>query len=123
MLYIVIIFYFATVDYDIAIPEDGIIAIPHSNSEDDLTIPLQRALPPSGEESMTLAIASPPSPNSNNVKILFHFLYIFMLYSSTFFSYFIFTVEDYTYTSIMIKKDTFFKIFLILIVFYNFHFC
>ncbi|KAG5323686.1 UBR3 ligase, partial [Pseudoatta argentina] len=37
-----------------------------SNSEDDLTIPLQRALPPSEEESMAihLAIESPPSPNN-----------------------------------------------------------
>lgn len=48
-------------EYDVAI--DGIVArIARSNSEDDL--PLQRALPLSGEESMALAIESPPSPNS-----------------------------------------------------------
>jgi len=88
-----LLFYFITVEYDIAIPEDGIIAIRHSNSEDDLTIPLQRALPPSGEESMTLAIASPPSPSNNDVKILFDFL----LYILPFFSLILFflIVEDY----------------------------
>ncbi|EGI67359.1 E3 ubiquitin-protein ligase UBR3 [Acromyrmex echinatior] len=57
-----------SVEYGVAIvPEDGIVAIPaRSNSEDDLTIPLQRALPPSEEESMAihLAIESPPSPNN-----------------------------------------------------------
>ncbi|XP_070516369.1 E3 ubiquitin-protein ligase Ubr3 isoform X1 [Cardiocondyla obscurior] len=54
-----------SVEYDVAIvPEDGIVAIARSNSEDDLTIPMQRALPPSGEESMALAIESPPSPNN-----------------------------------------------------------
>ncbi|XP_026827990.1 E3 ubiquitin-protein ligase Ubr3 isoform X2 [Ooceraea biroi] len=55
-----------SVEYEIVVAESesGIIAIPHSNSEDDLTIPLQRALPPSEEESMTLAIESPPSPNN-----------------------------------------------------------
>lgn len=53
-----------SVEYDLIVPEDGIVAIPHSNSEDDLTIPLQRALPPSGEESMALAIESLPSPNN-----------------------------------------------------------
>ncbi|KMQ97669.1 e3 ubiquitin-protein ligase ubr3 [Lasius niger] len=53
-----------TMEYDLIVPEDGIVAIPRSNSEDDLTIPLQRALPPSGEESMALAIESPPSPNN-----------------------------------------------------------
>ncbi|KAL6258401.1 hypothetical protein P5V15_010359 [Pogonomyrmex californicus] len=52
-----------SVEYDV-VPEDGIVAIARSNSEDDLTIPLQRALPPSGEESMALAIESPPSPNN-----------------------------------------------------------
>ncbi|XP_011691605.1 PREDICTED: E3 ubiquitin-protein ligase UBR3 isoform X2 [Wasmannia auropunctata] len=55
----------STSEYDVAIvPEDGIVAIARSNSEDDLTIPLQRALPPSGEESMALAIETPPSPNN-----------------------------------------------------------
>jgi len=61
------------VEYGVAIvPEDGIVAIPaRSNSEDDLTIPLQRALPPSEEESMAihLAIESPPSPNSTFFKL------------------------------------------------------
>lgn len=46
------------------VPEDGIVAIARSNSEDDLTIPLQRALPPSGEESLALTIESPASPDS-----------------------------------------------------------
>lgn len=45
------------------IPEDGIVAIQHGNVEGDL-MPLQRALPPSTEESMALALESPPSPNS-----------------------------------------------------------
>lgn len=71
---IVTIFYYITVEYDLIVPEDGIVAIPHSNSEDDLTIPLQRALPPSGEESMALAIESLPSPNSTYTYLLeYHF--------------------------------------------------
>lgn len=60
------IFYYVTVEYNLNVPEDRIViaTIPRNNSEDDLTIPLQRALPSSGEESMALAIESPPSPNS-----------------------------------------------------------
>ncbi|XP_043683976.1 E3 ubiquitin-protein ligase Ubr3 isoform X1 [Vespula pensylvanica] len=54
----------ASVDFDMAIiPEDGIVAIQHGNVEGDL-MPLQRALPPSTEESMALALESPPSPNN-----------------------------------------------------------
>ncbi|KAI4500168.1 hypothetical protein M0802_004585 [Mischocyttarus mexicanus] len=54
----------ANVDFDMAIiPEDGIVAIQHGNTEGDL-MPLQRALPPSTEESMALALESPPSPNN-----------------------------------------------------------
>ena len=45
------------------VPEDGIIAIPHRNSEDELIPSMQRALPPSTEESMALALESPPSPS------------------------------------------------------------
>nr|XP_034188211.1 E3 ubiquitin-protein ligase Ubr3 isoform X2 [Osmia lignaria] len=45
------------------VPDDGIVAISDANSEDDL-IPLQRALPPSTEESMALALESPPLPNN-----------------------------------------------------------
>lgn len=67
------IFYYIIVEYDLIVPEDGIVAIPRSNSEDDLTIPLQRALPPSGEESMALAIESPPSPNSTCSHLLEYF--------------------------------------------------
>lgn len=59
------------------VPEDGIVAIARSNSEDDLTIPLQRALPPSGEESMALAIESPPSPNSTFFKLIILFFFFF----------------------------------------------
>ncbi|XP_072747592.1 E3 ubiquitin-protein ligase Ubr3 isoform X3 [Anoplolepis gracilipes] len=46
---------------DLIVPEDRIVAIPRSNSEDDLII-LQRPLPP-GEESITIEIESPPSLN------------------------------------------------------------
>lgn len=57
-------FSYLLVDFDMAIiPEDGIVAIQHGNIEGDL-MPLQRALPPSTEESMALALESPPSPNS-----------------------------------------------------------
>lgn len=45
------------------VPDDGIVAISDANSEDDL-LPLQRALPPSTEESMALALEPPPLPNS-----------------------------------------------------------
>jgi len=65
------------------VPEDGIVAIARSNSEDDLTIPLQRALPPSGEESMGrihLAIESPPSPNSMFFDFLTHKFFITEFY-------------------------------------------
>jgi len=67
------------VEYNLIVPEDRIVAIPRSNSEDDLTIPLQRALPSSGEESMALAIESPPSPNSMCLHLLqYHFnIYLF----------------------------------------------
>ncbi|XP_043254590.1 E3 ubiquitin-protein ligase Ubr3 [Colletes gigas] len=45
------------------VPEDGIVAISDTDSEDDL-IPLQRALPPSTEEeSMAIALESSPSIN------------------------------------------------------------
>ncbi|XP_033303152.1 E3 ubiquitin-protein ligase Ubr3 isoform X1 [Bombus bifarius] len=45
------------------VPEDGIVTISEANSEDDL-IPLQRALPSTTEESMALAIESPPLLNN-----------------------------------------------------------
>ncbi|KAK9296366.1 hypothetical protein QLX08_009590 [Tetragonisca angustula] len=45
------------------VPEDGIVTISEANSEDDL-ISLQRALPSSTEESMALALESPPLPNN-----------------------------------------------------------
>ncbi|XP_076232510.1 ubr3 ubiquitin ligase isoform X2 [Calliopsis andreniformis] len=46
------------------VPEDGIVATSDGNSEDDL-IPLQRALPPSTEVTMALALeSSPPSPSN-----------------------------------------------------------
>lgn len=61
------------------VPEDGIVAIARSNSEDDLTIPLQRALPPSGEESMALAIESPPSPNSMFFKLIILLLFLLLI--------------------------------------------
>lgn len=57
-------------EYDLIEPEDGIVAIPRSNSEDNITIPFRRGLPPSGEESMALAIESPPSPNSTRSYLL-----------------------------------------------------
>lgn len=56
------------------VPEDGIVAIARSNSEDDLTIPLQRALPPSGEESLALTIESPASPDSMYFKLKIFFI-------------------------------------------------
>ena len=63
--------YCFVVEYGMAIvPEDGIVAIPHGNSEDDLIPSLQRALPPSTEESMALALESPPSPN----RMFFQFI-------------------------------------------------
>ncbi|XP_020290278.1 E3 ubiquitin-protein ligase UBR3 isoform X2 [Pseudomyrmex gracilis] len=46
------------------VPEDGIVAIPRNNSDEDLSIPLQRALPSSGEESMALAIESSSSSDT-----------------------------------------------------------
>lgn len=45
------------------VPEDGIVTISEANSEDDL-ITLPRALPSFTEESMALALESPPLPNS-----------------------------------------------------------
>lgn len=65
-------------EYVAIVPEDGIVAIARSNSEDDL-IPLQRALPPSGEESMALAIESPPSPNSTLFKLVILLLSFFII--------------------------------------------
>lgn len=58
------------------VPEDGIVAIARSNSEDDLTIPLQRALPPSGEESLALTIESPASPDSMYFKLSNSYFFI-----------------------------------------------
>ncbi|KAG7208964.1 hypothetical protein KM043_015133 [Ampulex compressa] len=54
----------ANADFDASIvPEDGIVAIPQGNNENDL-IPLQRALPASAEESMVLVTEGPPSPSN-----------------------------------------------------------
>lgn len=51
------------------VPEDGIVTISEANSEDDL-IPLQRALPSTTEESMALAIESPPLLNSMLLNLI-----------------------------------------------------
>lgn len=52
------------VEYSMAVvPEDGIVAIPRGNSDEILITSPQRALPPSIEESMALALESPPSPH------------------------------------------------------------
>lgn len=61
-----------TVEYSMAI-ETGIVALAPDNSENEL-IPLQRALPPSREEPIVLAIESPPSPNSMFLIFFFEFL-------------------------------------------------
>lgn len=58
------------------ISEDAIVAIPPG--EDEL-LGLRRALPPTEEDSMVLAIESPASPNS--------MFLIFSLQFSRFFSY------------------------------------
>lgn len=51
------------------VPEDEIVTISEANSEDDL-ISLQRALPPTTEESMALAIESPPLLNSMLLNLI-----------------------------------------------------
>ncbi|XP_066595206.1 E3 ubiquitin-protein ligase Ubr3 [Prorops nasuta] len=53
-----------TADYDMAIMrDDGIVALPaDSNDEDSLIV--QRTLPSTSEESMVLALESPPSPDN-----------------------------------------------------------
>lgn len=49
-------------------PEDGVVAIPRGDSEDEL-LPMTRALPPSTEESTLFALESRPTTNST-CKIL-----------------------------------------------------
>lgn len=58
------------------VPEDGIVAIPRGNSDEILITPPQRALPPSIEESMALALESPPSPHRMFFFMSFHRLFI-----------------------------------------------
>lgn len=63
--------YCFVVEYSMAVvPEDGIVAIPRGNSDEILITSPQRALPPSIEESMALALESPPSPH----RMFFQFI-------------------------------------------------
>lgn len=53
------------------VPQVGIVAIPQrANSEDDLIPNLQRALPGSNDELMTMAIALTEPVNSHDSKYL-----------------------------------------------------
>lgn len=78
-------FYYIS-DYDMALlPEEGTytVAIHRDLSEDDRTISrtIQRALPPSREESMALAIESSSPPNSKFFKLfLCEFFFIIINY-------------------------------------------
>ncbi|XP_031787991.1 E3 ubiquitin-protein ligase Ubr3 isoform X1 [Nasonia vitripennis] len=47
-------------------PEDGVVAIPRGDSEDEL-LPMTRALPPSTEESEFFALESRPTPNTDGM--------------------------------------------------------
>lgn len=55
-------------------PEEGVVAIPHGNSEDDFIPSLQRALPPPNEETMALAIETPHFPEGE-----FHILLKYLI--------------------------------------------
>ena len=57
------------------VPEDGVVAIPRGDSEDDL-LPLSRALPPSTDETTVFALESRPTPNSTFI-ILTRFVHSF----------------------------------------------